>query len=426
MPAGFHALTVDVRPVEKTAPVISGLLQISVRHARPWIVGTAAHTGLVTTIEPEEPSLDRLCEGDVKLQVFGPADHRVRISIDLVDAAGANLGSEHIADLPLPVTVERWERALSTFLSKEQDPWAFLRTASGRLVIDGDQLGVREITLQRDVAPVRWVWHKTVHGTTLRLFDDHEGDDPPALTFYPFSHPARPEPISLERAVEGFLPENEGGLCVISCGEIEQALIVSMPTVVGGLQGLLVQPSLANLPYSASVMPQIAELVSLWSTAKLVGPLAGNRRDRVATALRDALRELVCGAEWIDIEKEYANSPRGMADLRRFASATGAPPAFNFVLARDLARFQIMPPTERTKELIDLAQRYKIASREVCSYALQVASWLERGGRWSEVITEPMTSYKDAVSLTRAARFLTVATPVPFEAQPAVPQMARR
>lgn len=426
LPAGLHALTVDVRPVDKTAPVISGLLQISMRHARPWIAGTAAHTGLVTTIEPEEPSLDRLWEGDVKLQVFGPADHHVRISVDLLDAAGAKLGSEPIADLPLPVTVERWERALSTFLSKEQDPWAFLRAASGRLVVEGDQLGVREIALQRDVAPVRWVWHRTVHGTTLRLIDDNEGDDPPALTFYPFSHPARPEPISLERAVEGFLPENEGGLCVVSCGEIEQALIVSMPAVVGGLQGLLVQPSLANLPYSASMMPQIADLVSFWSTAKLVGPLAGNRRDRAATALRDALRELVCGADWIDIENEYANSPKGISDLKRFASATGAPAAFNFVLARDLARFQTMPPTERTKDLIDLAQRYRIASRDACSYALQVASWLERGGRWSQVIAERITSSKDAVSLTRAARFVTVATPVPFEAQPAVPQMARR
>ncbi len=426
LPVGLHALTVDVRPVEKTAPLISGLLQISVRHARPWIAGTAAHSGLVTSIEPEEPSLDRFWEGDVKLQVFGPADHHVRMSVDLLDAAGAKLGSEPIADLPLPVTVERWERALSTFLSKEQDPWAFLRAASGRLVVEGDQLGAREIALQRDVAPVRWVWHKSVHGTTLRLVDDHEGDDPPALTFYPFSHPAQPEPISLECAVKGFLPENEGGLCVVSYGEIEQALIVSMPAVVGGLQGLLVQPSLANLPYSASTMPQIADLVSLWSTAKLVGPLAGNRRDRVATALRHALRELVCGAEWIDIEDEYTNSPRGIADLRRFARATGAPSAFNFVLARDVARFQTMPPTQRTKDLIGLAQRYKIASREACSYALQVASWLERGGRWSEVIAERITSSKDAVSLTRAARFLTLATPVPFEAQPTVPRMARR
>lgn len=424
--AGLHALTVDVRPVEKTGLVISGLLQISMRHARPWIAGTAAHTGLVTTIEPEQPTLDDLWEGDVKLQVFGPADHRVRMSIDLLDTAGAKLGSEPIADLPLPVTVERWERALSTFLSKEQDPWAFLRAASGRLVVEGDQLGVHEIALQRNVAPVRWVWHKTVHGTTLRLVDDHEGGDLPAVTFYPFSHPARPKPISLEHAVEGFLPENEGGLCVASCGEIEQALIVSMPAVVGGLQGLLVQPSLANLPYSASMMPQIADLVSLWSRAKLLGPLAGSRRDRVATTLRDAMRELVCGGKWIQTEKEYANSRRGMADLRRFASATGTPSGFNFVLARDVARFQTMPPTQRTKDLLNLAQRYEIASREACSYALQVASWLERGGRWSDVIAERITSSADAVSLTRAARFITLATPVPFDAQPAVPKRARR
>lgn len=423
---GLHALIVEVLPTDKTAPVISGLLQISMRHARPWIAGTAAHTGLVTTVESEAPSLDQLWEGDVKLQVFGPADHHVRISVDLLDAAGAKLGSELIAELPLPVTVDRWEHALSTFLSKEKDPWAFLRAASGRLFVDGDQLGVREIGLQRDVAPVRWAWHKAGHGTTLRLVDDHEGDDPSALSFYPFSHPARPEPISLKRAVEGFLPENEGGLCVVACGEIEQALIVSMPAVVGGLQGLLVKPNLANLPYSPSTMPQIADLISLWSTARLVGPLAGNRRDRAATALRDALRELVCGADWIDAEVEYSSSRKGMADLKRFVGATGAPAAFNFVVARDVARFQTIPPTERTKDLIELAQRYKIASREACSHALHVASWLERGGRWSEMIAERITSSKEAVSLTRAARFITVATSVPFEEQPAVPQVARR
>lgn len=424
---GLHSLTVEVRPSDKTSPVISGLLQISMRHARPWIAGTSAHIGLVTTIEPEEPSLDRLWEGDVKLQVFGPADHHVRVSVDLLDAAGEQLGSEFIADLPLPVTAERWERALSIFLSKETDPWAFLRATSGRLVVEGDQLGVRQISLQREVAPVRWVWHKTGHGTTLRLVDDHESNDLPELSFYPFSHPARLEPISLELATEGFLPENEGGLCVVSYGEIQQALIVSMPTVVGGLRGLLVQPSLANLlPYSMSMMPRIASLIEIWSTAKLVGPLAGNRRDRAVTALRGVLCEFVCGRNWIDAENEYASSPKGVSNLKRFAGATGAPAAFNFVLARDVARFQMIPPTERTKDLIDLAQRYKIASREACSDALQVASWLEQGDRWSEAIAERITSSKDAASLTRAARFITMATSLPFEAQPTVPQVTRR
>jgi len=423
---GLHALTVEVRPSDKSAPVISGLLQISMRHARPWIAGTVAHTGLVTTVEPEEPSLDRLWEGEVKLQVFGPADHHVRLSVDLLDAAGAKLASEPIAELALPVMVDRWERALSTFLSKETDPWAFLRAASGQLVVEGDQLGERRINLQRDVAPLRWVWHKTGQGTALRLVDDHEGDVPPALSFYPFSHPTKPDVIGLDRAIAGFLPENEGGLCVVSYGEIQQALIVSMPFVVGGLHGLLVEPSLANLPYAPSTMPKIADLIALWSSAKLVGPLASNRRDRIAAALRDALRELVCSADWIDAEDEYSSSPKGLTDLKRFAAATGAPPAFNFILARDVGHYQSMPSTERTKNLIELAQRYKIASREACSHALHVASWLQRGGQWSEMIAERIASSKSALSLTRAALFIAMATSLPFEAQPTAPQAIRR
>ena len=114
----------------------------------------------------------------MRLQVLGPIGHHVSVCIELLGSADEKLITEQVASLSLPITSENWGRAFAGFSRREPDPWAYLAASSGNLVVQSDELGTYRIPLQRNVAPVRWVWHKSNRGTALRLINDHEGDEP--------------------------------------------------------------------------------------------------------------------------------------------------------------------------------------------------------------------------------------------------------
>src|SRR5205823_1987905 len=136
-----------------------------------------------------------------------------------LNAAGDILATEQVATLSLPVTSETWFRAFAAFLKKESDPWAYLTATSGRLIIDGEASGSWRLPLQRDVAPLRWVWHRGANSTALRLIDDHGGDDPVLAQFFAFAQPASPIDLTSKELETEFYPSGQGGLCVASYGD---------------------------------------------------------------------------------------------------------------------------------------------------------------------------------------------------------------
>jgi hypothetical protein len=424
---GQHILTVESRGLRgANASSASGFLSITIRPPQPWIPGSTGHSGLIVTAEPQDPSLDQFWSGEVSVEVLGPVQQRVRACVELLDAAGAVLATEQVAELPLPITREHWRRALTTFTSKEQDPWAYLSAASGDLLIDGDVLGSRRVQLHRDVAPVRWVWHRSPHGTALRLIDDHEGEDPLSIEFYAFAEPAKSATISRDQIATGFRPDGEGGLCVAAYGGQREALIVSMPRVRGGLSGLIVTPTLKGLPRDESAIPQIVELTGLWSSAKLVGPLAEERRRPVIEILRRELVVRICGSDWASAESNYERSSKGFGNMKQLVALTGAAPQFNFVLARDAVLYKALPLKERISFITDLAGRYRVAPADVCAAALELSDWLVRGGEWNEQRREQVTLARRVPSIMRAARFLAIVKPVPvIEAASRAPRYRR-
>ncbi|MEA2829338.1 MAG: hypothetical protein QOF22_86, partial [Bradyrhizobium sp.] len=194
LPIGTHSLFVRAKYADACTPhvdqvPIEGFVSLVVRTPRPWVGGTAGHTGLIVTVDPAEPSLDQFWEGEVRPQVLGPANYLINISVELLDGAGDKLCTEPVASLNLPMTDEGWERAFAAFLRKGLDPWAYLAASSGNLLVESDELGIYRVPLCRDVAPVRWVWHKSNRATALRLIDDHEGDESLSVSFYAFAQP---------------------------------------------------------------------------------------------------------------------------------------------------------------------------------------------------------------------------------------------
>lgn len=429
--AGQHQLT--VRAIRRVAPddvalaPIEGIVSLVVRPPQPWTSGGAGHNGLIVTTEPAEPTLDRFWEGNVALQIFGPSGHRVSIIAELHDGAARRLATEVVANLTLPTAPDFWDRALRSFLQRERDPWAYLSASAGALIVDGENLGRYSVPLTRDVTPVRWVWHRTQRAAALRLVDDHEGDIPLKLSFYSFASPATEVPIGRDALATSWTPNGMGGLCVASYGTQHHALVASMPQVVSGLSGLLVEPRIRSLPTGAESVMTLLNLMHLWSTARLAGPLAGQRRDRAVTGLAEHLVRLVYGTDWAIAEAAFRRSSRREPDLRRLADRTEGPPAFAHVLARDAHLYRAMKHDDRLTLFVDVTGRYSIAAHAVCAAAFDMANII--GG---EVPPDPATVSRLLLEAqrfpvaARGARFISIAATVETETSVPLSAESRR
>lgn len=410
---GLHTLSVEVRSQVGDVPkAAAGYISLTVRPPEPWIAGTTNHSGLAITADPAEPSLDQFWKGEVSIQALGPAQQQIRIFVEMLDAAGGILATEQVAALPLPVTRETWMRALSGFLKKETDPWAYLTATSGRLVLDGDASGCWRLPLHREVAPLRWAWHRGANSMALRLIDDHGGDDPVRALFFPFASPASPTTLSTKELESDFCPGGQGGLCVAFYGERSEPLVVSMPQTLGGLSELMIEPKI-NLPDSVGdPIDTLSTLMQLWKGAKLAGPLVSSRRQSVIDALRFTLATYVFGSAWAAAESRYLRSQKNSTDLKDLVAKTGAPPTFSFVLARDVCKFRSMPPSTRNREFEAMAKRYTYNrvpnGSGAASFAL--ARWFDESGPWNEMLAAHLNTVRTVTFLPRAARVLSIAT----------------
>jgi hypothetical protein len=334
----------------------------------------------------------------------------VNLRIELLDSGGGKLASEAVSALPLPVTAENWARVYATFLRKDRDPWAFLAASSGNFVVESDELGSYRIPLRRTATPLRWVWHKTTRATKLRLVDDHQGDEPLDVRFFPFSHPAMPTVLESTCVIAGYSPPIPGGLCVASYSHKKQALVVSVSVKDRGLSGLLIDPDPRDIPSSDTSMKSLVDLVSLWSSARLTGPLAAERRERVVRGLRQHVFRILCGDHWATAETAFLNSPCGPDDLRRLGLRVGGAPAFASVLARDADALQRMSQPARLQEYTSLAQRYGLSAGDACKAALEFCQSVATGVLWDQATTDRyITDMRRSPAVIRGARLLMLA-----------------
>lgn len=413
---GRHTLCVEVRSQVGGAPKAAvGYIALTIRPPEPWIAGTTNHSGIAITVDPTEPSLDQFWKGEVNIQALGPAQQQIRIFVEMLNAAGGVLATEQVAALPLPVTNETWMRALSAFLKKETDPWAYLTATSGRLVLDGDASGCWRLPLHREVAPLRWVWHRGATRTALRLIDDHGGDDPVIVQFFPFARPANAMELNSKELEADFCPSEQGGLCVASYGDRSETLVVSMPQILGSLSGLVIEPEIAVDPNSKDPIGQLSALMELWRSAKLVGPLVSSRQQAVIKTFQRTLAALVFGSAWAAAEARYSKSQKGPKDLTDLGVHVGAPAAFNFVLARDMDKFRSMPLAKRIAEFEALAWRYSKIPNGAGAASLAIAAWLDEGGPWTSGLAAHLSTLRPVPFLLRAARLLSIARPVHSE-----------
>jgi hypothetical protein len=405
LPTGQHKLAVKAQRLNSAAS--AGIVTLNIREAEPWVPGTASHTGLFVSVEPSEPVLDLLWEGDVSISIMGPPGRHVSCTMNLLTPKREVLLSELIGKFELPVTNVEWRRRFSQFVSVEKREWAYLESGSGSLLIKEDELGEYTLRFDRELKPLRWICRSSNRLTKARLIDDTGADELATTRFFSLQQPAVASSIEIEKAFSGVAIPVPGGLYAAQHDTWADAIVVSMPVVGKGFQSLVVEPDLNILNGPSIPIIEILELVSLWGRGRLFGPLASLRRRRVVDRLVNRLYARLCGLHWAEAEAALAAQPDSELKLKQLEHAVGGIASFGVLLRRDYAKFPVRS-TEMMLWFTDVADRYQICSdKRLSESALRLA--LEPQSFFA--LTRPtleqlLTEFNDRTVLLRGARFL--------------------
>ncbi len=407
--AGNYVLSIGVAKALSGGTALApmeGVISLAVRPPTPWVSGSIGHSGFIAMSEPPEPTLDEFWEGLAQLSVLGPAGRQVTVSVELLDGSGGRLAIEQVGQFNLPMQEGAWRTAFTGFDRRERDPWNYLGASSGRIIVDGEDLGVVRIPLQRDVSPVRWVWRKTNDTTLLRLIDDHDGEAPMRISFHSFEKPLEEARLDVEMTERGSEPVAPGGLFIARSGDQNTNLVVSM-SKVDGFQGLLIEPSFTSVPRSKEQALAVVRAVFSWSDARLAGGLAKERRARVVARLHEHLYEVLCGPKWANAERALRVSAFSDHSVEVALQYFEKKRPFALVLVRDAVKYSQFDEHVRQNEFASLAHRYVVAPGTAWKPALDLPAVLDGKVRPSEAELAAMIDHLwDYPVLTAGGRIM--------------------
>lgn len=377
---GQHALRVRAIHANDPYPTIpaEGFIALSVREPDPWTPGRASHRGLVISVDPPEPTLDMFSESEVGVTVIGPEGHQITCEIELFNTQGQKVFSEPIGTFPLPVTAAAWSRKLSSFVADEKRTWAFAEAASGQLVITGDELGRFVLKIEREFRPLRWVCRNEQRVAHLRLIDDTGGNQEPQCTCYAFGHPSRPTAIQSDVILGGRQIAPPGGLYIADQGEFAEAIVISTHQIAKGFANLLVEPDLTDLAPEEVSAIEVLNLLHLWSSSRIVGPLGAMRRAHIVQRLANQLYSKLCGRRWAEAENALVRNPNSAAALQQLERAVGGPQGFAVVLRRDNEKMD-EGTGAGSRWYAEVSRRYQVCDDpRRCEWSLRLASQPEQ------------------------------------------------
>lgn len=411
LPPGRHRLRVraqrtGTQPTSETLKDLEGFITLDVRDPVSWRPGTTSYSGFVVSIEPANPNLDALSEGALSLSIQGPDGRQVICNLTLFDRTGTKILASEIGKFELPHRPDAWTTKLNQFLSNETHAWKLQEATSAQLTVANEELGQFTLRLERDARPIRWVCRSLHHQVAIRLIDDTGIEAVPAISFRTFLRPATAVALDDADAYSGYAVADPGGLYIASQPSSGDALVVSTPHVKGGLQGLLIDPSqteLSNIPIRS-----LLESLRIWAGARLAGPLAANRRDRVVSALHQSVFARLCGDRWASAERTYLtnpSTPNATDELQRFFDRKSA--GFNVVLRRDFSRMEAGTGSG-TNWFADTANRYGVClDSALCELALRTASQpLALIEKTDEELASVMAKLVQVPELIRGARLV--------------------
>lgn len=323
LPSGQHFMAIEVksRASENYAKANkSSELVLDVRDPLGFEDTVNQRGGLLAIPMPADASVEDLEQGRLSIDLFGPAGRKIELCLEI---AGPEPTLAHLLNVELPATVSDLRGKLS-----EEAQELLGVSGSCRVVARADELGAFILPLERASRPVRWLPIRTKHTIALRLIDEAGLGNGAACQLASLDRPSAAQLLMYEDCVEGIDVAPPGGLYVVTGKGRMDAIVVSMPNRQrwGDIASQIgFSPTMDGYATSASSIEQDVQLLTLWSKARVFGPLGTARRGKVVRTMRDALTGLVCGASWLRAEATYDASYRdgeAIADLGDSISAS--------------------------------------------------------------------------------------------------------
>lgn len=367
LPVGRHSValaTISSAGGGLTAPAEQ--FEFDIVAPEPWLDGMRGKSGFRLIRTPPNADFETIVSGDASLAVFGPTGRQIQWSLVGYNAAG------HPA----------WDRALGA--SRVSDPKGALSTLLKRacdnhsddideayqldIVAKLEELGRQADRFPRAVEPLRWRYE--ADAGIVRLVDETDHTEVPAVRLYPLVSPLDRKNISLEEALSGLKPDGEGGLFVVRCGDIFQSIFVSSPAekTLKDLADLGAKHVLTLPEHQGVAAIRLIEGMRRWGMAKPVGRLALVRRDIILKRMRDALCSMCCGSDFLQLltssrpkrfeeaQKKVGGSPGFGLRMRTTAWPAELRDAVNDFIAY-AERYQIESNRQRSRAALTLAYK---------------------------------------------------------------------
>ena len=215
------------------------------------------------------------------------------------------MGRVEFGTLTLPSTQLDWQALLHSKDSNAIDPDVLLRASSAALVIDGDELGSVVTPLSHAASPIRWLARGTKQ-IELQVVNDTDHAAPVAVQFASYRRATCLERANID--FESWGTASSGGLYFATNGTDDAGIVVSPPSKMTSFGQLAEKPDLGGPLTNGNEVIALLSCMSKWSKARLVGPLAAQRRAVALQAMEDQLVATMCWPQWLTTEHRYSSS----------------------------------------------------------------------------------------------------------------------
>ncbi|MBA4226230.1 MAG: hypothetical protein C0456_06315 [Hyphomonas sp.] len=408
LPKGKHRVRITAVRKNTADATLTGEINVLVREPAAWIPGSLGGDAFSVSLEPSSCNLEDLFENVATIVAYGPQSRKCTATIVLSLVNGDELLRAQVCEpLDFPISPQVWRKKFTQFASQGDWAWRYLDAASGKLVFTVDELGERTFPLQRKTLPLRWVVVRKDGITSVRLLDDTGADDNVATCIsYALETPTLLTPHTRQDARIGIGIAGAGRLFYCTSGDDADRLIVSTGLTGNDLQALGFVPNVSDISAGRTTTVEALATIEAWHGARLAGPLADIRRQKILETVHSALFQQICGPAWNRAEAQFLtqSDARSRDELQSHVVKRGG---FAVVLKRDYATL----PTDGM-EIAEwfgaLADRFEICKdRSASEFALRLASAPNRIRTWYkndlERLLENVTQYAD---VARGARFL--------------------
>lgn len=416
LPVGLHTIRFSTRRANSTVVDPVGDLEVlmRIRESRPWSQSGSPQGPLLARIEPINPTLEQLWDGQAEIAFQGPTGRQLKCTASLLDSVKEHAKVKSLPPLSLPVDASAWSRHFNRHFRDDRGIAAEYDTARAcELRFAADELGAFTIRCERELTPLRWVLHYRGTGYELRLLNDSGASVPACIARRFFESPHTEETLS---ASPMYSVPPSGGMYIARLSGQLAAIIA--PPVIQGLGQLGCNPIVdypADVNAALSTAWQDAEL---WSSAKASGHMFSTTRQRdVLMATERYVMRRLCGDEWTRLEAAYYDGSKSLAYLQRAVWKANHEAEIAERLRQKYAAMSTLDMSARIREMEWVARFLEGPGSQVhdsvfewlAEFVLRVASDPAEVKHWAGNRLDEGTKYLlQFPTLVRAARFLVV------------------